>query len=103
MSLLSQIEKWVHSTTTTEPLKLRDVLEIQEYLTKTYIEQTLQQQLQNNDDSEGNGDGEGGLSVEADKDGDYIDKDGFVYDISSNERIGHKDPQSGEKTWFKKV
>ena len=39
------------------------------------------------------------ISVEQDKEGDYVDKEGNIYDIETSEIIGKKDLKTGKKTF----
>lgn len=90
-SLVTQLETLVKSVTLTR----QDVLELTECIIQEYLTQQ-QSELGSEEDEEN----ERQISVECDDDGDYIDKEGYIYDIKTHIRIGQKDLKTKEKTMF---
>lgn len=93
-SLVSQL----HSLIRAVDLTRQDVLEltecvIQEYLDQQHAGNSLDKDQYDQQD-------EHVISVSCDSEGDYIDEEGYIYDIKSRIRIGQKDLKTKEKTMF---
>lgn len=78
--LVEHLKEYIHSTKT--ELQIRDVLEINEYVLRTFLEQkSIHQKIDTSLPT---------AEIKQDNDGDYVDKDGFIYDIQTQCRIGEK-------------
>ena len=93
-TLVTQLDALIKSVTLTR----QDVLE----LTECIIQEYLSQQLSNigNEEDEEN---EQEISVHYDSEGDYIDKDGYIYNLKTHIRIGQKDLKTKKKIMFNVV
>lgn len=89
--LVEHLKEFIHSTKT--ELQIRDVLEINEYVLRTFLEQkSIQQKVDSNLPT---------VEIKQDNDGDYVDKEGFIYDIQTQCRIGEK--KGTEKIIYKVI
>ncbi len=88
-SIVTQLESLIKTVKLTQ----QDVLE----LTECVIHQYLDQQRKEINPSEDN---ENEISVESDSEGDYIDKEGYIYDTKSHIRIGKKNLKTKEKVMY---
>ena len=53
------------------------------------------------ENNEENSESESEIGIESDEDGDYLDKDGNIYDPETQKCIGEK--KNGKKTFFKNI
>ena len=89
--LVEHLKEYIHSTKT--ELQIRDVLEINEYVLRTFLEQkSIQQKVDSNLPT---------VEIKQDNEGDYVDKEGFIYDIKTQCRIGEK--KGTEKIIYKVI
>lgn len=97
--MASALIKDINALVSANKLSLQDVIEINECVLKMYISQREKEIREHcSDDSGGDA-----ISVDSDSEGDYIDKNGNIYDISSKELIGKKDLKTKEKTMYNVV
>lgn len=92
MSLSQQVKELVISSKT--PLRMRDVMELTQFLIQHYIENKTMETDESHDEP---------IDVHEDEDGDTIDKDGYIYDVKERIRIGQKDLTTGKKVLYKTV
>lgn len=98
-TLLSQLESLLKNS---PKLTRQDVLEMTECILQEYLNQQMHihttplTPTSKNDESTNSEK----VKVEKDKDGDYIDKDGYIYNIDSGIRIGEKDLKTQQKTMY---
>ena len=89
--LVEHLKEFIHSTKT--ELQIRDVLEINEYVLRTFLEQkSIQQKVDSNLPT---------VEIKQDNDGDYVDKEGFIYEIQTQCIIGEK--KGTEKIIYKVI
>ncbi len=92
-SLSNQVERLLKSSKS--KLTRQDVLEIVQCVTTVYLDQRERDLGADNIDSD-----EDAVSVESDSEGDYIDKEGNIYDVETKVLIGKKDLKTKEKTMY---
>ena len=94
MSINNTLTSQVESIIKNVKLTRQDVLELTECILQEYIDQQLIEHGEREDDDEQK------VDVKQDDDGDFIDKDGYIYDIKTHIRIGQKDLQTKEKVMY---
>jgi hypothetical protein len=80
-------------------LTLQNVLEIEECVLKSYLEQR-EKQIKESCSNDSDESSEEAISVESDSEGDYIDKEGNIYNVNSKQLIGKKDLKTKEKVMY---
>lgn len=91
-SIAQQVKELILESET--PLRMRDVMEINQFLIQHYIESK---------DVDTNMGDEEVVEVQQDADGDLVDIEGNIYDPEEKIRIGKKDIKNGTKTYFRNV
>jgi len=94
-SLISQLESIIKPVQLTQ----QDVLELTECIIHEYLDQQ-RKHIHPDEEEEEN---EQAISVESDSEGDYIDKEGYIYDTKNRIRIGKKDLKTKEKVMYNVV